>query len=270
VTRSVSNEEGPPKKKARFRQVSPELPDVGPAASSAPTSQKRKADTQTVVSPPIGEQSGAASTALPSTPTANVLDMVQRTDRLYSHGHSNRVQPFVEGSSADVLPRSSAAAGPSSLALNLSSPNISEPVVNSPRSIRMRSLERKMEASEKRMELFEEQRLDREKQISLLVKKNKAQERRIHKLEEQVNSVMDQQQRCSSRQEDHNATLRKIQHDISSGLDDSKQQIGRTEQRISDIRTDIGELRTRITENAQTSISSPTSTHIVLIVSTHC
>jgi hypothetical protein len=236
------------------------------AVSSTSTSRKHKVDT----TPTTGAQrSGAASI---SETSANAPDTVmRRSDLMYRNDRHGR-QPVSIGrtpeegiaraaihSFVDKPLRSSGVPGPSnppSAPLNAS---VSQAVGHPPRPIRI--MDKKFDALEKRFDQYEERM---EKHVNGLMKQKKTNERKIQKLENQVEFLTDQLQRFESRQEVYTSQIPKIQRDISSLREDTEQQISRVHQQSSDMRTDMGEIRSRVTENAQINANPATSTHILV------
>lgn len=256
-------EDGPPKKKARFRQGLGGLCAKNTAVP-APVSRKHKAGTiPTTVSDTHRSNPSSISE---SNTSANAMGTVmRRADHVHSHGHPSRLSVTKDATAGEDLAhnvghsfsdkplRTSGAAGPSSPALP--STNIAQ----TPSQARaIRQMEKKLDALEKRSD-------DQINQINILMKKNKALERKVHKLEGQASGFQDQLLRNSSRQEEYNASQKsRTLREFSAFRDDIEQQTSRIQKQYSDVRSDVGEIRARMAEQAQIGVGPSTSTHIVV------
>jgi hypothetical protein len=257
-------EDGSPKKKARFRQGPGGLCAENTAVP-APVSRKHKAGTIPTTIPDT-HRSNPSSISVSNTSANATGTVVRRANHVHGHGHRSSL-PVTKDATAGEDPahnvshnfsdkplRTSGAAGPSPPTL----PNTNIALTPSYQARATRQLEKKFDALEKRFD-------DQINQINVLLKKNKALERKVHKLEGQASRFQDQLLRNSSRQEEYNASQKfRTLREFSAFRDDIEQQTSRIQKQYSDVRSDVGEIRARMAEQAQIGVGPSTSTHIVV------
>jgi ElaB/YqjD/DUF883 family membrane-anchored ribosome-binding protein len=164
---------------------------------------------------------------------------------------------IVRRGSADIPLSSSVASGPTDASPNT---NVSRPAIHPPQF--RHKLERKDDVfnnySEERCSLLE-------KQNNFLLKQSKSKDRKIRKLEGDIDELKDQIEKFFTLQKDQNIKTRR---EFSSLRREIEQHISQTQKYHSETRTDIGELRSRMTQNAQIGLHSAASAHVMMTADT--
>lgn len=255
------DEDEPPNKKVRLRKGPPGVRVGHVAVPSSSVPRKRKAEVRdpAAVDDEGFSRASALLTSGVSMRPSNIT--MRRVEHTYSAEASQR-PPFVMDATedgpewparrnnrniADKNTRLPGTRTSSKLATaHASNANTSQIATNLSRH-KYRSMEKEIEDLR---ELFERQHRENHRMMRIL--------------QEEIKTL--KTQNCaSSRQEDLNANHRlKVQQDIKYIREEAAQHAARTDKRFSDINTDLTELRSRVTEKIQSTVSPSTSTHLVL------